>query len=373
MRLKCLLRKKENIFWSLLFPIILGTFFSIAFANLYSDEKFQSIPIAIIQNEAYEKDTAFAAVIKSVDSSDDGNKLFKVTEGSKEELEELLEKGDVVGYIDVEDNYSFTVNDSSISQSIAVSFLESYKGNANIIASVLSKDPSKVMDVTKELMNSNEYVKEEIKSANEPDTTVNYFYALIAMACLYACDWGLMEISAIQANQSVQGARINVAPVHKMKLLLCNLLAACTIQISCILIILAYLIGALGVDFGDQIPYVVITAIIGSVAGLLLGAMVSSIITKNKNLKETILRVVALGGSFLAGLMIVQMKYIVAQNAPILKYINPAALITDALFSLYYYDTHTRFYINIGLLLILSVIFAVITYLQTRRKEYASI
>lgn len=371
-RLKCLLRNKNGIFWTLLFPIVLATFFSIAFSNLYSGEKISSLPIAVINNDAYEKDVTFQNVIKSLKMTDGGDNLFKVTEGSKDEVNQLLKEKKIIGYVDVADNYSFTVNESSINQTIVVSFLESYKGQSNIIQSALAKDPSKVEQISKELMSTNQYL-EEIKTANEPDNTVNYFYALIAMACLFACDWGMVEVSAIQANQSVQGARVNIAPVHKMKLLFCNLLAACTIQVSCMMVLMVYLLNVLHVKFGNQIPYVILTVIVGSFAGISLGAMISSMIVKNKNMKNAIMRLVSLGGSFLAGLMIGSMKYIVAKEMPILQYINPANLITDALYSLYYYDTHTRFMINIILLVIITIIFSIITYLKTRGREYASL
>jgi ABC-2 type transport system permease protein len=67
------------------------------------------------------------------------------------------------------------------------------------------------------------------------------------------------------------------------------------------------------------------------------------------------------------------MKYIVEKNVPILSYINPATLITDGLYTLYYYNSHERYFINISLLSVLSILFCFITYLNIRREKYASI
>jgi len=55
-RIKCIIRDKEMMFWTLLFPIILATFFNIAFANLNKNDLFNSINLAIVDNVAYRND-----------------------------------------------------------------------------------------------------------------------------------------------------------------------------------------------------------------------------------------------------------------------------------------------------------------------------
>jgi ABC-2 type transport system permease protein len=67
------------------------------------------------------------------------------------------------------------------------------------------------------------------------------------------------------------------------------------------------------------------------------------------------------------------MKYLIAEKAPIIGYINPPSLITDIFYSLYYYDEYTRIYINLCILIVLTIIFGGITYLKIRRRQYASI
>jgi ABC-2 type transport system permease protein len=78
-------------------------------------------------------------------------------------------------------------------------------------------------------------------------------------------------------------------------------------------------------------------------------------------------------GSFLSGMMMADMKYIIAKNVPILSYINPANLVSDSFYSLYYYDNFDRFNLNITILVIMTVILGVASYLGLRRKTYASI
>ncbi len=101
--------------------------------------------------------------------------------------------------------------------------------------------------------------------------------------------------------------------------------------------------------------------------------MVSSLINKKASVKEGILLAFTMVCSFLSGMMAVQIKYFIQDKFPILSYINPVNLITDGFYSLYYYSTFDRYFLNLGLLSLYGVIFSIVTYLVLRRQKYASI
>ena len=61
------------------------------------------------------------------------------------------------------------------------------------------------------------------------------------------------------------------------------------------------------------------------------------------------------------------------ENCPLLNRINPAALISDALYSLVVYPSYTRFFTNIAGLLLLSALFCLGGLALVRRKKYASL
>ena len=67
------------------------------------------------------------------------------------------------------------------------------------------------------------------------------------------------------------------------------------------------------------------------------------------------------------------MKYIVDKNVPIINKINPASMITDGFYSLYYYDTLDRYFFNIASLLVFALIMITISYFSLRRQKYDSI
>jgi ABC-2 type transport system permease protein len=77
--------------------------------------------------------------------------------------------------------------------------------------------------------------------------------------------------------------------------------------------------------------------------------------------------------SFLSGLMIVDMKYITIRAFPALRYINPANLISDAFYTLYYYDTLDKVFLSIGLQLLMALLFFVTIAMIVRRQRYASL
>ena len=64
---------------------------------------------------------------------------------------------------------------------------------------------------------------------------------------------------------------------------------------------------------------------------------------------------------------------IVLKNIPIINKINPAALITDGFYSLYYYDTLNRYFFNVISLVVFSGIILGISSIVLRRQKYDSI
>ena len=93
----------------------------------------------------------------------------------------------------------------------------------------------------------------------------------------------------------------------------------------------------------------------------------------SEDAKSGIIIAITMAGCFLAGMMGITMKYIIDKNIPILNKINPASMITDGFYSLYYYDTLDRFWFNIISLVIFSAIMIILSYISLRRQKYDSI
>lgn len=371
-RLKVLLRDRSLIFWTLAFPIILGTFFNLALGNINSGEDFKSIKVAVVENEEYKKDEGFKETLKQVTQGEDP--LLDLTMVTNEsEGKALLNESKVDGIIVIKDSIELIVLKSGINQNIVRNFLDSYQQTISSANHILSENPKAAYEFFDNVESREAYIKEVSLTSQEPDNVLNYFYTLIAMACFYASIFGNDEITKIQANLSPLAARINIAPVHKFKTLLASMSASFLISFLELLALLAFTIFILGVDYGTKTGLVVFTILIGSIAGVSFGALISATVKKDENLKIGILMGVTMTGSFLAGMMYQDMKYIISKYVPVLSYLNPVNLLTDALYSLYYYDTLTRYAINMVCLIVFIVLSWLVTYILIRRRKYASI
>ena len=87
----------------------------------------------------------------------------------------------------------------------------------------------------------------------------------------------------------------------------------------------------------------------------------------------TLAMAVTMAGCFLSGMMGITMKYVIDTNAPLVNKINPAAMITDGFYSLYYYDTTGRFMSDLAGLAVFSAVMLVLSLRSLRRIKYDSI
>lgn len=369
-RLKCLIRHKENMFWSFLFPILLSTCFFFAFNNFWSVSSFESIPILYVRDSNDHdplKDIIETAMM------DEETPFFSPIYGSQEEASLLLEDDKIDAYIVGGENPELYIKKNGVNQTITKSFLDNYNRISTTLQSIIMNNPNALKEVDiNDLMNTKSFV-EENSNGRKPDMVLIYFYSLLAFTCIMSCNWGLDEVMNIQANQSTRGARINVSPVHKMKLFFSNIMAAYTIQCVSILLLIGYLSMVLQVDFAGEYLAVILISLLGSFVGLTIGGVVGIYLKKSLATKNAILTVIMLVGGCLSGMMVSSMNYLVAKHAPIIGYLNPINLITDALYSIYYYDNYNRFLLNALILSLIGLVLSIAVLLGVRRKNYANI
>ena len=387
-RMKCLLRDRETVFWTMVFPLLLATMFHFAFGHLVGDTvSFEPVKVAVVDSPAYQNEVFLKEMLGALSAPGDGQ-VLDLTIADETEAQRLLSEGEVVGVITVgEDGLGspvggegarsgsvrLTVAQSGLNQSILKAILDDYLHSYATVYSIVSQNPTALGGLIERLYSRSSYTRQVSYSEAVPKPMLSAFYALVAMACMYTSFWGMRNTIDVQADLSYQGARRSVAPTHKLAVVLCDFAAALLISLGEILVLLAYLVFALKVNFGDQTGFVVLTCLVGCVAGVSFGTFVGTLFRRSVGAKIGALIGATMAMSFLAGLMVVDMKHWVARNAPVLTYINPAALISDAFYSLYVYDNHNRFFLNIGLLLAISTAFCFVSYLQLRRERYASL
>ncbi len=378
--LKTLFKNKMLIFWTFAFPIILGTFFNLAFSNIEKSEEFKVIKIAVINNDSFNNNLVFKNSIKELSKKENKNRLFSTRYVTQEKCEKLLKDKKITGYIEiVNDTPNIVVNNSGLEETILKYAVEEINEASDIINNTINAEISKgVVDYNKIYSKVQKLVSaDNVKLNNKSNKNLGYtmieFYTLIAMTCLYGGIISMTSVNQNLANMSSKGKRISVAPVSKIRTILASLLASYIVQVLGILLLFIYTLLVLNVDYGNDLMKVLILSLVGSFAGLSLGVFVASVFKKNEGTKSGIVIAVSMLCSFFSGMMGITMKYVIDKNIPILNKINPVSMITDGLYSLYYYDTLNRYIFNIISLLVFSFILIALSINSLRRQKYDSI
>ena len=175
------------------------------------------------------------------------------------------------------------------------------------------------------------------------------------------------------ANMNSVGKRTSTSCINKGSMLLSSLLASYIVQLLGLLLLFIFTIFIINVDYGTNLLYVLLISLVGSFAGLSFGVFVATTFKKNETVKIGILISITMLFCLLSGMMGITLKYVIDKNIPILNIINPASMITDGFYSLYYYDTINRFRFDIISLIMFSIIMILISYKRLRREKYDSI
>ncbi len=367
------LRNKDVLIWTWIFPLMMATLFYFTFTSLDTAQQLRSISLAVVNNADYQQDAIFRAVLEAA-AEDAETPLFTLTMTDREEeADTMLEDGTIDGYIRICDSIPLlTVSNDGMEQTIIKGFLDNYLQSRSALKKQIQQDPDAARQFAAAYQRT-VYTKEISLTQNPPTEKVGYFYALLAMVCLYGGFQGLTTISQMQANLSPLGARCTMSPAGRFRTLFYDLLGGLTVQLCFVLVLVAYILFVLGVDFGNQLGLVLLTCLVGSLTGVSFGALVSVTAKLKETAKTAVLIGVTLLCCFLSGLMVGGINYVIAEKAPAVAWLNPAARITDAFYCLYYYDTYGRYIGNIAILLAMAAFMLVFTTLFVRRQRYESI
>ena len=370
-----LMRNKANLFWILVFPIVLGCFFKIAFSNITASESFHTIPVAVVEGNSADA-TAFHTMIEQL-SGDSEDAMLSATFCDDKKARTLLEKGKVDGIFYTTDTVELAVNsdlsDASINQSILQSLLTQYYLNRDLIVQILTTNPGNIESLVDSIGQSVDTRKEVSLTRNNTDTYDQYFYNLIAMACLYTAMGGINLAINNSANLSSLAARKTIAPAKRAALIGTELLAIILFESLLNMVSFLFIVTVLGVHMTTHLGLALLTILISTTFSITLGMFLGCVGPKSEGGKTGLMFAVVMPLCFLSGLMMGTMRMVVEKYAPFVNRINPAALISDSFYALNNYDTLTRYTGNILTLLLMTVLFLIISILVTRRKTYASL
>lgn len=270
---KTLFRNKMLIFWTFAFPIILGTLFNMAFSNIENSEKLNIIDIAIVDNSEFQKDEAFKESFEFLGDEKNEDRLFNIKYTDEETAKRLLNDEEITGYLVLENSKpKVVVITNGINETIFKYVTEEISQSIDITKNVLNSAVQKEIeqgnynvdyekiyrDVLEMTLNQDVGIK-DISSSNLSYTMIE-FYTLIAMTCLYGGILGMTAINQNLPNMSNNGKRVAASPTSKGKVILSSLLASYLTQIIGVAILFVYTIFVLKVDYGSNLPLIILLA-----------------------------------------------------------------------------------------------------------------
>ncbi len=360
--------ERQVAFWSLLFPIILGTLFSLAFGNIGKD--IDTINTAIVREDNSQNAKTFEKYLKAIEQSE--SQIIKIKIMSEKEAVKCLKKKSVYGIFYAKESPELTVTDSGMQSSILRELLNEYDQNVQLYKNIASEHPENIAEIINDISYYN-MSKEVGISGKEVDGVVQYYLALIAMACLFGGYVGYTIGIQLQANVNKIAIRRNVSSLGKLKMIVCDTLVGWGVQMVNVSVCILYLKYILKIDIGSNMPKMFIICAAGSLIGVSVGIFIGCLGNMGDEVKIGIITTYSLLSSFLAGLMIAPIKGSIEKYCPIVNKINPAALISDAIYSVDIYDEPTRFNLDMGIMIFMAAMFTGVSFLMMRRKRYDSI
>ncbi|GFH42468.1 multidrug ABC transporter permease [Lactococcus hodotermopsidis] len=373
-RLLQTIRERRVLFWTLFFPLLLGTCFYFAFGHLAKNSEMTTeIPVAIVEkntNTANQKSqSAREFLLKMADEQLITIKPFK----NQKSAEKALDDGKISGIFYLGDSLKLTVTKIDLETSILNTVFESYHKTSAMMTDIATDYPDKLPLATQSLSNAKTAVKTVLPSGKTTNNFVQYFFALIAYACLSGMYLGVKTTFDSQANLSALGARRSSSPTHKLKLILVDFIVMFVVDFISVLLLVCYVIKGMQISLGDSLVGLIATVAMGCTIGVSLGMVVGASNKGSIDMKMSLSVLFTLLPSFLAGLMFNSMSFIIEKFCPIINRLNPAAVLADAFYCLRVYDNPSRYMRDMLLLGTMSVIFITLSFILLRRERYDSL
>ena len=385
--LMVLTRKRELFIWSLAFPILLSTMFMLMFANLDDATAFDPVATAVVADAHYDEATAFSSVIDELGEEGDDQLLDIRTFTTVDEARNALTAGEVIGIVSVEADGTpkLAVSPDSgglgveqIGRTILDTVMNTYVRNADLLASLAADNPLALADpdlVEEALTHGNATVQVSLTHST-PVQSVRYYYALLGMAALFCGQVGMLAICETQPNLTPLGARRAIGATSRGKTLVATLAASWAISFACLLVAFLFIRFVVGVDFAGREGMCVVAIAVAALFATSLGTLLGSLPKVGFGVKTGLLTGLTCLLSLFAGLYgepCMDLADQIAREAPVLAAVNPAKVVTDAFYSLYYYDSLVPFAEKAGILLVMTVVLFAVSALFVRRQRYASL
>ena len=372
--LKNLSRKYWLVGWNFLFPLVLATAFFLGFGNLIKEDPdtFQTLEVGYV-NELDES-AGFDQVLEELsEENDEGTTVLNLhTYSSKDDAVKAMNNGDIKGfYLESEDGIETIIVSNGYDSTIMNEIVREYDNYTDVITQIAKDHPEKVADAIEAITSENSFIS-EYNFGNETSQYIQYFYALLAMTSLFSSWISTAILDGMCANMSEMGKRVECTPTPKFMSITASLLAGVLLQIASNIIVVIYIQYILGINLGVPMGTMILLCTIGSALGISTGTLMGSVI-RNQRLLVTVPLFFTMICSFFSGLMWGQIKQIIQYNCPIINKINPAALLTNAMYVRSTYGATAEFHQDVLIMCGMIVGCIIVASIFLRRRKYVSL
>ena len=364
------IREKSNIFWTLFFPLILATLFHFTLGGTMGRHAMEDVQAAFVTDQSADpKEEAFLEYLESFEGD-----WFQILPMSEEEAAEALKNDEILGIFCGGEEKKLVIGEDSAYTSILSQTLDIYEKNEYMLAQIAREHPENLQAAIEAVSNWKSYTETVTFQGDSLDPVQNYFFALIAMTCLYGSFMGMYNTVGVQANTSDLGARLAAGCVKRHKTIMASLLSSWLISFAEVLVLLFYMDQILGdIHMGEQTGKILVICFIATMYSSGMGMVVGTIGTWSTNLKNGMIVALTMVCSFAADLMISGVKEAIEKYVPVINRFNPGALITDAFYSVLVYQDMEKYQRSLFLLTLFGVLLLGVAVLSMRRMRYESI
>lgn len=413
------IRDRGDIFWCLVFPLILMTCFKVAFGNLSTNQVIDTKKVAIIhvEDSAGEEESteavaetagdaeaeaeAFAAGFDAFakglteEGTNDESALFELyvcdETGSRAapEDEEKLDSEEAAvnkALINGELDMAFKVYGDKVETLLPIDYSDTacaigkavangYMNNCAMIQAAFETDPMRAMEIIDELGESIDFVSAKPSDFvdDDPNPYIWYFYSTLIMGILFNAMAGVNMMAKLKADVGYHAMRVSVGPKKKSSLILSlyssNLLIALAIN-AIQIVIMKYVFY---VPMGKNPVKLAALIVASNLFSLALGTVLGSILKGTADSRTGKTTGIIMFSSFLSGEMICVLPGAIEKTVPIINDINPATIMNMAMYRLAYSNKDFDFYTNLIKIVVLAVVFLSISIMILRREKYASV
>lgn len=353
-------REPSLLLWMLVFPLVMLTIYMFMFAGFSTGGSLRPTPVAVVADAAWDG-TEFSRAVDKLGEAGSADQLLDVhrVDGAADG-EELLASHDVAGMLamDAEGGVHLTLAPTSGLETTSVAsidrqVLEAVASAAAqtqaLVEEVAEQNPAALADaavVERSLGLAVSVGRVSLTRAN-PSEDVRFYYAFLGLTALLSAQLAAREVCRAQANTSALGARRCASGMSHARQLVGLLIGCWGVAWLCLAVAFAYTRFVVGVDFAGREGLALVglgaAALLATACGALVGALP---LRGGVEIRTSVLMGCSVLLGILAGMVgtpSMELSDALAQAVPATTWINPARLVSDMLYSLYYYDSLAPF------------------------------